>query len=492
MVNPSPTRIRDRIAAAIVAERARPGSGRASEGKLVAGLRATEVGAALTDIVTGTQIVRGDLTIQFQDLPKFIFDKQNNLVGIDALVRAYRNGVEQQIDPHRICINPPTQVPDGNGIYTENPREAYLYWLEESIARRPNPAGWNTHGTVITIYSDTVDGYIESSDTSTYSLARAGTGDSIQADDASTWFYVGQLFGELSLAYSALESFVSFDTSPIPDGAIISVVDFSLVADSNAPAVNFICRARTKDWGASLTTADWVAGASLSALTLLAEYDTASGWVADSTYTFTESGNAFKNAIDKTGSTRFLLCSSRTETGNTPTNDERILAFSADQSGTSSDPKLDITYSEPSATLTGTTVPLIYKADVVAGGKTTIITLTADTWVASGATFNAQRSAILQGFNSDRSGGTEWNAKVRDVEGVSAVVRTSDTVVTITWTAHADYDPTAIETITDTIPGAALTGSNPIVATPTFQVALDLATNTPRLDSRYSHFWGGR
>ena len=66
---------------------------------------------------------------------------------------------------------------------------------------------------------------------------------------------------------------------------------------------------------------------------------------------------------------------------------------------------------------------------------------------------------------------TTWNTEVRDKEVVTAVVRTSDTVVTITLTASPDYDITSQETITSTIPNAALiTSGLDVIAAPTFTV----------------------
>jgi len=125
-----------------------------------------------------------------------------------------------------------------------------------------------------------------------------------------------------------------------------------------------------------------------------------------------------------------------------------------------------------SAVVTGTATASITEADVVAGGKTIIITLTGDTWIAAGAgSFDLQRDEILQGLDSAQGEALGWNAKVRDLEAVGAVVRTSDTVVTITLSASATYDITAQETITVTVPGTALVGTVSVIATPTFGVA---------------------
>lgn len=125
-----------------------------------------------------------------------------------------------------------------------------------------------------------------------------------------------------------------------------------------------------------------------------------------------------------------------------------------------------------SAVVTGTAVASITEADVVAGGKTIIITLTGDTWIAAGAgSFDLQRAAILQGLDSAQSEALGWNLIVRDLEVVTAVVRTSDTVVTITLSAAVTYNITAQETITVTVPASALTGAVALTATPTFTVA---------------------
>ena len=123
------------------------------------------------------------------------------------------------------------------------------------------------------------------------------------------------------------------------------------------------------------------------------------------------------------------------------------------------------------AIVTGTATASITEADVVTGGKTIIITLTGDTWVASGATFDAQRQNIINGIDSAQSEGTGWDAVVKAGLAVTTVVRTSDTVVTITLSAFASYNITAQETITVTVPASALTSGVVINAIPTFTVS---------------------
>lgn len=130
----------------------------------------------------------------------------------------------------------------------------------------------------------------------------------------------------------------------------------------------------------------------------------------------------------------------------------------------------DKAFTDKSAALTGTITSSATETDIVNGGKTIILTLTGDTWVASGATFDGQRQNIIDGIDSAQSEATGWDAEVKANMAVTEVVRTSDTVVTITLAAQAAYNITATETITATIPATALTGNAALVASPTFTI----------------------
>lgn len=144
------------------------------------------------------------------------------------------------------------------------------------------------------------------------------------------------------------------------------------------------------------------------------------------------------------------------------------------------------------AAITGTASDNITDAEIVSGGETIIITLTGDTWVAAGGglgQFDSQRQAIINGLDSDGVEATGWNAEVRDKQGVSGVVRTSDTVVTITLDAQASYSVVANETITVTISKTVIvTSAFDIVASPTFDAVVTasagrlLLLNPPGLD----------
>ena len=55
-----------------------------------------------------------------------------------------------------------------------------------------------------------------------------------------------------------------------------------------------------------------------------------------------------------------------------------------------------------SAAVTGTITSSTDEDDIVSGGQTIVLTLTNDTWVASGATFDAQRQNIIDGLLAAR------------------------------------------------------------------------------------------
>jgi hypothetical protein len=190
----------------------------------------------------------------------------------------------------------------------------------------------------LTVFADAADGRVRANH-ATYANARTGSGATMYSDTTSG--YYGQ-----DLGFYANEYFVSFDTSSIPDDNVVSNPVLSLTYFENSSDTNFIAQARLYDWGATLTTADWVSGDDLSSLPLLATWDTNS-FTGVNTYQAFISEPAFANAINKTGFTRIIISSSRHLAGNEPTGIEYMGINSADVAGTTYDPKLVLTYAPP-------------------------------------------------------------------------------------------------------------------------------------------------
>ena len=120
-----------------------------------------------------------------------------------------------------------------------------------------------------------------------------------------------------------------------------------------------------------------------------------------------------------------------------------------------------------SAALTGTVTPAATETEVVAGGKTLIITLTNDTWDPTVGADNAITTALINGIDSAQGEAAGWDAVVKAGLTFNEVTRTSATVVTITLPAFASYNITADETITVTVPASTVGSAGAITATPT-------------------------
>jgi len=135
-------------------------------------------------------------------------------------------------------------------------------------------------------------------------------------------------------------------------------------------------------------------------------------------------------------------------------------------------PSFPITAAAGTAAVTGTAVAGgVLESEIVTGGETIILTLTGDIWVATVGADNAITTALIAGITAAEVEATGWNAEVRDNMTHAEVVRTSDTVVTITTAAEAAYAITADENVTVTIPATAVTYTDvAIVAAPAIVV----------------------
>lgn len=288
---------------------------------------------------TWQQTWKGNPLSFTQDGQTLVIDREPGLVlvgdearGVDFYVRLFdAAGKELRVDPHRRIVNPP--VVSRSGL---DPQAALVEVLFDTLKTAPNPRGWRTAGTVDTFFSQNVDGYVDGT-SGTYLTARSGAG-SYAADSSSNPLYFGQFL--LTGTYTLYEDFLSFDTSPLPDTDVISSAVLSGFLNDNHTSGSFILQARLDNWGTSLTTGAWVPGASLSALTLLATLDT-SLLSTTAYYAFTDV--AMPANVNKTGVTRMLLCSSKLVSGTAPAALE-YGAFTIDHSGSSNDPKLDVTH----------------------------------------------------------------------------------------------------------------------------------------------------
>lgn len=203
----------------------------------------------------------------------------------------------------------------------------------------------------LTVYGDTADGMVNSMGANGYDAVKAGTGDlEFWVNTTGATCSIGQqyAFGDSGdpdyipwESDTIGEAFISFDTSSIGAGSTVSAAVLTLT--SAGGNTNFTLQARLHDWGATLTTADWLYGASLSGTTLLAHRAMSGGWTIGTAYDLTD--DALAANVSKTGSTRIILVSANTVSATRATAGEMAGCYLADQAGTTSDPKLVVTYS---------------------------------------------------------------------------------------------------------------------------------------------------
>lgn len=308
--------------------------------------------------------VKGQQKLTVDKEPEFIYDRAGDVVGVDAWVRLFgADGKEVKIDPHRRIVNPPT-VPrsgivetdtgkkDKHGIaiktreFTPNPSESFYEVVWDSVQETPNAKGWRTKGTVTTIFGETIGGYVKSESFASIETVQQGSGTKTGFPSSSSTV-VGQWgTGGGSLPFEVDQSFFSFDTSSLADLDTISAVVMSLYLSSNAISTgnDFTVECREYDWGTSLTSADFVARASLAGLTLVASKTETNADVTPAYRAFTSQA-AFLNVANlKTGSVRLMANSIEQRFGQYDLNDAAVRYYGAANAGTGQDPKLTITH----------------------------------------------------------------------------------------------------------------------------------------------------
>ncbi len=158
-------------------------------------------------------------------------------------------------------------------------------------------------------------GYLYCS-SSSYASARDGSGTKTERSDTA-YMVAGQT--ESSGTYICNQAFMQFDTSVVPDDEEITSVRLTWFPTLTATG-NELLEARFVDWGGTIETSDFIAGASLGDAPLLATFDPTSandyGQPMWGTFVPTED---FASYINVTGNTRIHVSSREQRLGNAPT-----------------------------------------------------------------------------------------------------------------------------------------------------------------------------
>jgi hypothetical protein len=177
-----------------------------------------------------------------------------------------------------------------------------------------------------------------------------------QSYPGDTWYYID-------------EGMLNFDTgSVIEDNATVTVATFSAYV-SVPPDESHTQQIRSYNWGDTIATGDFVPGASLSALTLLATKAVTSATGA--AYLDFVSETAAKAGIALTDYTRVVFHSADQVAGTAPTGNARVRWYDSDYTGTTRDPKVYVEYTVSSAP---TVTSLATTTGPTAGGTSVVIT----------------------------------------------------------------------------------------------------------------------
>ena len=346
----------------------------------------------------------------------------------------------------------------------------------------PPTPGVTEYGTVSTFYPDdhaestSVDGDATEGTDASWSTLRGAAGDTASSNAAS--LYAQLVATSSSNVWSGMARGITlFDTSGLPDGDAITSAVLKIytedILDGLSPADSLSLVTTTPASNTNIVGADYAQfGSTKQAADL-----PLSGLSDDAYNSFTLNATGLGN-ISKTGITKFGIRLKSDTDNSEPTwssgASRHVQIAAADESiGGEARPALVVTHLAISAAVTGTVGDGATEQEVRDGGGTIILTLTNDTWVSAGGTFNGQRQAIINGLDSAQSEAAGWDAEVKGELPVTAVARTSDTVVTVTLGAAdvAGYSIGSNEVITATVPAAALVLAGATVASPTFTIA---------------------
>lgn len=362
--------------------------------------RATFKGREIAKVCRPKTEKRGDLDIEITEIVPMEG-------GITVFARAYKNGkqlgfgADGSVDIERFRIfNPPILVPDGTkrdieidgkqtqvDNFVENPEEALMQALTDTIkVLKPksdkNIVAGKVGNTVSTFYSDTGDGSIRASNAS-FSTARSATTGTVQGG-SSHYLSCGLEGGS---TYNFYMGFFMFDTSAIGASDTISDAVFSLylVGDNAGTAGNQygVTQSKQATWN-SLASGDFDdrrdsissgtegatrknrATGSTSGYEDFTLNATGRGWIA-------RSGETKPASASASGKTQLSLAWAKDIDNSAPTTNDYNQVYSADQTGTSNDPKLVVTHSsavDVTVNATVVTATSSIPAPVVSGGAT--------------------------------------------------------------------------------------------------------------------------
>ncbi|KKK78087.1 hypothetical protein LCGC14_2847100 [marine sediment metagenome] len=187
--------------------------------------------------------------------------------------------------------------------------------------------------------SDSIDGHVNNRNVSWSTCRSAATGFDLLDNHTELFCLAQEVDGDDEYRISRV--FTTFDTSPLGVGATISAATLSLRGSSEQGTVTIHCVESTQASNNALTTADFDQAGTTS-------FANVSSWsdVAYNDFTLSAAGRAI---IDLTGVSLYAIREGHDNDNSEPSVAEIFSAtcFSADEAGTTKDPKLVITFTPP-------------------------------------------------------------------------------------------------------------------------------------------------
>ena len=291
------------------------------------------------------------LTISIENPTIRTIKNGKDVFTVDVIVRN-RSGIIVYYDRFNMA-DPPTAIRSGDQIVTD-PIAAMISTLTDATSAvtagftKPRiekvPGGFK--GDTLAVRCGTNDGRVASSDAV---FATMAAGAALAANTTGT-----TLFARWRLnagVYGGDMAFQDYDTSSIGALPNINTAVYTVYSTGTAETDTdgYNLEVRYKDWGGTVTTADWFDPRSgvWSGLPSGGSIDL-TGWDQTDGVSHNFSDSGVYSSINKTGTTRIVIGLSGMDNA-TPTGNNGTIWYSADQAGTSTDPLLTVTYSLPAS-----------------------------------------------------------------------------------------------------------------------------------------------
>ena len=190
------------------------------------------------------------------------------------------------------------------------------------------------------IYGETGDGQIEGDHTD-YATARSTSASCFAAAPLA----VGQRYDGVTFHRYVKRSYVSFDTSGIPDGETVLSAALYLRGKEDASDTEFDVKVYRYAWAEALCDNQEANydGAYGGSATLEGTLLNTSSFAVETWFNL----SVATGGVNKTGDSKYASVSSRDVDATGPTGNEYVVFYSADEAGTDKDPKLVVTWGIP-------------------------------------------------------------------------------------------------------------------------------------------------